>query len=177
MQTSETSRRAVCGTGGNTPGHFAPHLLRVWPGQRKSSGICFQEMVLQLWRSYASFRGQSSFTTWMYRVALNTALLERRKAARRPRCSHGGEVGPQRPGGDAGPRRGRPAVAGVYPGAAVLGPRDCPAAPGGKKLRRDFRNHRPEPRQCQCATRAVEASVSVRCWSRRAWERMRSNER
>jgi len=32
----------------------------------------FQEMVLQLWRSYPSFRGRSSFTTWMYRVARNT---------------------------------------------------------------------------------------------------------
>jgi RNA polymerase sigma-70 factor (ECF subfamily) len=52
----------------------------------------FQEMVLQLWRSYASFQGQSSFTTWMYRVALNTALLERRKASRRPSMSQGGDV-------------------------------------------------------------------------------------
>ena len=53
----------------------------------------FQEMVLQLWRSYASFRGRSSFTTWMYRVALNTALLERRRAARRPDLTGGGEAG------------------------------------------------------------------------------------
>ncbi len=52
----------------------------------------FQEMVLQLWRSFSSFRGQSSFTTWMYRVALNTALLQRRKASRRPDLTQGGET-------------------------------------------------------------------------------------
>lgn len=35
----------------------------------------FQEMVFQLWRSYATFEGKSLFSTWMYRVALNTALV------------------------------------------------------------------------------------------------------
>lgn len=38
-----------------------------------------QEMILQLWRSFGSFGGQASFTTWMYRVALNTALGVRRR--------------------------------------------------------------------------------------------------
>lgn len=33
-----------------------------------------QEIVLQLWKSYPSFRGNSQFSTWMYRVALNTAI-------------------------------------------------------------------------------------------------------
>ncbi|MBL1409602.1 RNA polymerase sigma factor [Sphingobacterium faecale] len=34
----------------------------------------FQEMVIQLWRSYPTFKGDSKFTTWAYRVALNTAI-------------------------------------------------------------------------------------------------------
>ena len=34
----------------------------------------FQEMVYQLWRSYPTFRGESSPKTWVYRVALNTAI-------------------------------------------------------------------------------------------------------
>jgi len=38
----------------------------------------YQEILMQLWRSFPSFRGNSRFSTWMYRVALNTALLERR---------------------------------------------------------------------------------------------------
>ncbi len=38
-----------------------------------------QEMHLQLWRSLASFDGRSARATWVYRVALNTALSHRRK--------------------------------------------------------------------------------------------------
>ena len=38
-----------------------------------------QEIIYQLWKSFPSFRGESKFTTWMYRVALNTALFELRK--------------------------------------------------------------------------------------------------
>jgi len=34
----------------------------------------YQEVILQLWKSFSSFKHQSSFSTWMYRVALNTAL-------------------------------------------------------------------------------------------------------
>jgi RNA polymerase sigma-70 factor (ECF subfamily) len=37
-----------------------------------------QDIIYQLWKSYASFRKQAKFTTWMYRVALNTALLNLR---------------------------------------------------------------------------------------------------
>jgi RNA polymerase sigma-70 factor (ECF subfamily) len=34
----------------------------------------FQEIATQLWRSVPSFRGEAVVTTWIYRVALNTAL-------------------------------------------------------------------------------------------------------
>ena len=44
----------------------------------------FQEMVLQLWKAFPSFRGESSPSTWMYRVALNTAISNYRKELRRP---------------------------------------------------------------------------------------------
>ena len=39
----------------------------------------YQEIVYNLWKSYPSFRKESQFTTWMYRVALNTALSQNRK--------------------------------------------------------------------------------------------------
>ena len=45
----------------------------------------FQEIVYQLWRSYPSYRRESSPITWLYRVALNTALTAARRRARRPR--------------------------------------------------------------------------------------------
>lgn len=44
----------------------------------------FQEMILQLWRSFSSFRKQSLVSTWMYRVALNTAISQFRKDKRKP---------------------------------------------------------------------------------------------
>lgn len=34
----------------------------------------FQEIVLQSWKSFKSFRGDSRFQTWLYRVGLNTAI-------------------------------------------------------------------------------------------------------
>jgi len=43
----------------------------------------FQEIVLQLWKSYSSFRGESKFSSWMYRVALNVAIQDFRKEIKR----------------------------------------------------------------------------------------------
>lgn len=51
---------------------------------RQDSEDLFQEIVLQLWKSYPGFKGESKVSTWMYRVALNTAITRLRKAKRRP---------------------------------------------------------------------------------------------
>lgn len=45
----------------------------------------FQEIVFQVWRSVDAFRGDSSVPTWMYRVALNTAIAWTRKESRHQR--------------------------------------------------------------------------------------------
>ena len=42
----------------------------------------FQEILAQLWKSFPTFRNESKFTTWMYRVALNTAITSYRKTNR-----------------------------------------------------------------------------------------------
>jgi RNA polymerase sigma-70 factor (ECF subfamily) len=39
----------------------------------------YQEIVLQLWKSYPKFRNDSKVSTWMYRIALNTAIATFRK--------------------------------------------------------------------------------------------------
>ena len=39
----------------------------------------YQEIILQLWKSFSSFKGQAAFSTWMYRVALNTAITMTKK--------------------------------------------------------------------------------------------------
>lgn len=55
-----------------------------------------QEIIYQLWKSYQSFRGDAKFTTWMYKVALNTALLNSRRAQYRVRTEslngHHGDI-------------------------------------------------------------------------------------
>jgi RNA polymerase sigma-70 factor (ECF subfamily) len=40
----------------------------------------FQEILLQLWRSYPRYSGKSKFSSWMYRVALNTAISQFRSS-------------------------------------------------------------------------------------------------
>lgn len=42
----------------------------------------FQEITLQLWRSFHTFRGEAKITTWMYRIAINTAISGYRKQSR-----------------------------------------------------------------------------------------------
>lgn len=42
----------------------------------------FQEIVVQLWRSYPSFRGEARISTWLYRIALNTAISGLRRKRR-----------------------------------------------------------------------------------------------
>jgi RNA polymerase sigma-70 factor (ECF subfamily) len=43
-----------------------------------------QEIIFQLWKSKASFKGESKFSSWMYRVALNTAIVFFKKEKRKP---------------------------------------------------------------------------------------------
>ncbi|PWN66901.1 RNA polymerase sigma factor [Chryseobacterium phosphatilyticum] len=42
-----------------------------------------QEILIQLWKSYQNFKGNSEFSTWMYRVAINTAITYLKKEKRR----------------------------------------------------------------------------------------------
>lgn len=44
----------------------------------------FQEIVAQLWKYYPKFRNESKVSTWMYRVAINTAITSFKKNKRRP---------------------------------------------------------------------------------------------
>ncbi len=44
----------------------------------------FQEILYHLWKSYPTFKRESAFSTWMYRIALNTAITGLRKLKRRP---------------------------------------------------------------------------------------------
>ena len=59
-------------------------VSRLYTNDPEDEQDLFQEIVLQLWRSYDSFKGQSKVSTWMYRVALNTAITLFRKKTKSP---------------------------------------------------------------------------------------------
>ena len=42
----------------------------------------FQEILIQAWQSYSTYRGDSKFSTWLYRVALNTAMTWQKRSQR-----------------------------------------------------------------------------------------------
>lgn len=58
-------------------------VCRTYTYTSADSEDLFQEIVFQLWKSHGNFKGNSKFTTWMYRVALNTAITLYRKEKKR----------------------------------------------------------------------------------------------
>ncbi len=50
---------------------------------REDKEDLFQDIILQLWRAYSSFNGDSKVSTWIYRIALNNAITRLRKETKR----------------------------------------------------------------------------------------------
>ncbi len=57
-------------------------VCRIYTSCADDHNDLFQEITIQLWKAYPKFRGDSKFTTWAYRVALNTAITLFRKKKR-----------------------------------------------------------------------------------------------
>lgn len=57
-------------------------VCRLYTNNQQAHNDLFQEITIQLWRAYPKFRGDSKFSTWMYRVGLNTAITLYRKRKR-----------------------------------------------------------------------------------------------
>ncbi len=57
-------------------------VCRLYTNDQESHNDLFQEIAIQLWKAYPKFRREAKFTTWMYRVALNTAITQYRKTKR-----------------------------------------------------------------------------------------------
>lgn len=88
-------------------------IARTYAGARGEEEDLHQEILLQLWRGLATFRGDSALGTWLYRVALNTALTWRRRAGRDARAdSASGRL----PAETAGARQEGPHRRGLAPG-------------------------------------------------------------
>jgi RNA polymerase sigma-70 factor, ECF subfamily len=59
-------------------------ICNIYFFNRKEKDDYFQEIIIELWRAFPNFQGQSKFSTWMYRVALNTAIDLLRKEKTQP---------------------------------------------------------------------------------------------
>lgn len=57
-------------------------VCRLYTNNQESHNDLFQEITIQLWKAFPKFRGDSKFSTWMYRVSLNTAITLYRKSKR-----------------------------------------------------------------------------------------------
>lgn len=55
-------------------------ICRMYTNDQESHNDLFQEITIQLWKAFPKFRGDAKFSTWMYRVALNTAITLYRKS-------------------------------------------------------------------------------------------------
>ncbi|MDB5136405.1 MAG: polymerase subunit sigma-70 [Mucilaginibacter sp.] len=54
-------------------------VAKVYTNSKEDEQDLYQEVVYQLWKSYGSFRNESKISTWMYRIALNTAIAQLNK--------------------------------------------------------------------------------------------------
>jgi len=58
-------------------------ICRIYQDNAEDRHDLLQEILLQLWLSFDSFRGDSQFSSWMYRVAFNPAIVFFKKERRR----------------------------------------------------------------------------------------------
>ncbi|UKB80566.1 RNA polymerase sigma factor [Chryseobacterium sp. MEBOG07] len=54
-------------------------ICKIYTDNAEDHEDLFQEITIQLWKSFPGFKGEAKFSTWMYRVALNTAITLFRK--------------------------------------------------------------------------------------------------
>ena len=59
-------------------------LARRLTGDERDAQDVLQDAFLQVYRKLGSFRGESRFSTWLYRIATNAALMQQRARKRRP---------------------------------------------------------------------------------------------
>jgi len=60
-------------------------ICNVYCAESVDRADLYQDIAIQLWKSFPSFDSKAKITTWMYRIALNTAISRFRKEKKRPR--------------------------------------------------------------------------------------------
>ncbi|UUC44141.1 RNA polymerase sigma factor [Flavobacterium cerinum] len=63
-------------------------IVQLYAYNREDREDLQQDIIIQLWKSYPSFRGESKFSTWMYRVAVNTSITYIKQEKRKPKANY-----------------------------------------------------------------------------------------
>ena len=58
-------------------------ISKMYMDNRDDQNDLFQEIIYQVWKSFATFEGKSEFSTWLYRIALNTSIIFLKSEKRR----------------------------------------------------------------------------------------------
>ncbi|NML71278.1 RNA polymerase sigma factor [Chryseobacterium sp. RP-3-3] len=64
-------------------------ISKMYMSEKDDRDDLFQEITYQIWKAYLNFRGQSEFSTWLYRIALNTAIIFLKSEKKRSFISNG----------------------------------------------------------------------------------------
>lgn len=59
-------------------------VCKMYCPQEEDCNDLYQDIVAQLWKAWGGFRGDAKISTWIYRIALNTAISGFRKQKRNP---------------------------------------------------------------------------------------------
>jgi len=57
-------------------------LVGLYANDAEEKKDLYQEILLQAWKSWSAFRNDSKFSTWLYRICLNTILTQKRKPSK-----------------------------------------------------------------------------------------------
>ena len=57
-------------------------LVGIYAADPEEKKDLYQEILLNTWKAWPSYRGEAKFSTWLYRICLNTIFAQKRKAMR-----------------------------------------------------------------------------------------------
>jgi RNA polymerase sigma-70 factor (ECF subfamily) len=130
---SDVVRRAQSGDQSAFKQLYGEHAGRVYAlclrltGNAADAEERTQDVFVRAWEYLGSFRGESAFSSWLHRVAVNVVMMEQRTRARReqrvrpaggdPRYEDAGERHPSNPGEQLDLER---AIAALPPGARTV---------------------------------------------------------
>ena len=64
--------------------HIIYKVCFMYASEKETINDLYQEVMLNLWKGFPRFRGDSKPTTWVYRIAVNTCVSWLRSSARQP---------------------------------------------------------------------------------------------